>query len=86
MFFPILNAKRLYGEEPGIKPSFGGKRRVSGDPILATKILWLDKAFNNGHHPGKGDINGTTTVTTAFTEARKRKRGQSVKMVGKRRR
>ena len=75
MFFPILNGKRLYGEEPGIKPSFEGKRSASGDPFSATKTLWLDNAFNNGHHLGKGDLNGTTTVTTAFTDARKRKRG-----------
>ena len=75
MFFPMLSVKRIYGEEPGIKPSFEGKRSVTGDPFSATKTLWLDKAFNNGHRPGKGDINGTTTVTTAFTDARKRKRG-----------
>ena len=74
MFFLIQNAKSLYGEV-GIKPSFEGKRSVSGDPFSATKTLWLDKAFNNGHHPGKGDINGTTYVTTAFTGARKCKRG-----------
>ena len=75
MSFPILNAQRLYGEEPGIKPSFEGKRSVSGDPFSATKTLWLDNAFSNGHHPGKGDSNGTTIVTTAFTDARKRTRG-----------
>ena len=75
MCFPILKAKRLYGEGPGKTPSFEGKKSESGDPFSATTILWLDKAFNNGHHPGKGDINGTTTVTTAFTEVRRRKRG-----------
>ena len=75
MFLLILNANRLYGEEPGIKPSFEGKRSASSDPFSATKTLWLDKAFNNGHHPGKGDIKGTTTVTTAFADANKRKRG-----------
>jgi len=75
MFFPILNAKRLYGEGPGIKPSFEWKRNISDDPFSVSKTLWLDKAFNDGHCLGKGDINGTTTVTTAFTEARKHKRG-----------
>ena len=83
MFCPILNAMRIYGEEPGMKPSFERKRSESGDPFSATETLWLDNAFNNGHPPGKGDINGTTTVTTAFTGARKRKRGPVIENGGK---
>ena len=64
MFPVILNAKRLYGQEPGIKPSFEGKRSVSGDPFSATKTLWLDEAFTNGHHPDKRDINGLVDSST----------------------
>lgn len=75
MFFLILNVKRLYREELGIKLFFEGKRSVFGDFFSVIKILWLDKVFNNGYYSGKGDINGIIIVIIVFIEARKCKRG-----------